>query len=128
MDILLDTCSILWFLKGDEKMPISSRDIILNAENTIYVSIATVWEVAIKLSIGKLEFDCGIDGFIKGIEDEGFSLLEVSTAHTRVLTTLPYIHRDPFDRMLIAQAMTENIPIMTADSDMLKYDINSIIN
>jgi len=123
MDILLDTCSVLWFLKGDEKMPTSSRDIILNTENTIYVSIASVWEVAIKISIGKLEFDGGIDGFIRGIEDEDFSLLEISTEHTKAVANLPFIHRDPFDRILIAQSMIESIPIMTTDSDILKYDV-----
>jgi len=126
MDILLDTCSVLWFLNGDERMPVSARDIILNADNTIYVSTATVWEVAIKLSIEKLDFNDGIDGFIEALEIEDFSLLEISPKHIRVISGLPFIHRDPFDRMLIAQAMEENIPIMTADSEILKYDISPI--
>lgn len=126
MDILLDTCAVLWFLNGDEKMPVSARDIILNAENTIYVSIATVWEVAIKLSIKKLDFDGGIDGFIEALEIEDFSLLEISPEHIKTVVSLPLIHRDPFDRMVIAQAMRENIPIMTTDSEIQKYDINTI--
>jgi len=126
MEILLDTCSVLWFLNGNEKMPTSARDIILNTENTIYVSIATVWEVAIKLSIEKLDFDGGFDGFIEAIEVEDFTLLEISSKHITEVANLPFIHRDPFDRMLIAQAMTENIPIMTIDSEILKYDIETI--
>ena len=126
MDILLDTCSVLWFLNGDEKMSDSARDSILCADNTIYVRIATVWEVAIKLSINKLDFNDGIDGFIEALEAEDFTLLEISPKHVRAVAGLPFIHRDPFDRMLIAQAMEENIPIMTTDSEILKYDISPI--
>jgi len=126
MDILLDTCSVLWFLNGDEKMSTSAREIVLNAENTIYVSIASVWEVAIKLSVGKLDFNNGIDGFINALEVEDFVLLDISPIHVRGVANLPFIHRDPFDRMLIAQAMEENIPIMTTDSEILKYNISTI--
>jgi len=71
MNILLDTCSVLWFLNGDDKIPASARDIVLNARNTIFVSIATTWEVAIKMSIGKLHFDGGIDGCGKRPQDYG---------------------------------------------------------
>jgi len=126
MNILLDTCSVLWFLAGDEKMSMHSRDIILNTENTIYVSIATIWEVAIKLSINKLSFNGGINGFVEALNVEDFSLLEISAEHTKAVASLPFIHRDPFDRMLIAQVMTEGMPIMTTDSEILKYDINPI--
>ena len=128
MDILLDTCSVLQFLNGEEKMPTATRNIILNTENTIYVSIATVWEVAIKLSIEKLDFDGGIDGFINALDDENFSLLEISKQHVTAVASLLFIHRDPFDRMLVAQAMVEKIPIMTTDSEILKYDISHIWN
>ena len=126
MDILLDTCSVLWFLNGDEKMPISAREIILNTENTIYVSVASLWEVAIKLSIEKLDFNNGIDGFIEALEVEDFLLLDITPAHITAVASLPFIHRDPFDRMLIAQAMEENMPIMTVDAEILKYDISHI--
>ena len=126
MDILLDTCSVLWFLNGDEKMSATAREIILNAENTIYVSIATVWEAAIKLSIGKLDFSDGIDGFIEALENEDFSLLEISPEHIKTVASLPFVHRDRFDRMLIPQAIEENVPIMTTDSEILRYDISTL--
>ena len=126
MDILLDTCSALWYFNGDESMPQSTREIILNADNVIYVSIATVWEVAIKIGINKLSFDGNIEGFIEAIEDEDFSLLDITTKHIKEVIDLPFIHRDPFDRMLVAQAVTEEIPIMTTDSEILKYNIDSI--
>jgi len=126
MDILLDTCSALWYFNGDERMRQSSRELILNADNTIYVSIATVWEAAIKISINKLSFDGGIDGFIEAIEDESFLLLDITTKHIKLVKDLPFIHHDPFDRILVAQAIIEEIPIMTTDSEMVKYNIRSI--
>ena len=126
MDILLDTHAAWWFLNGNEKMPQDTRETIINSENTIYVSIASIWEVAIKMSIGKLNFDSGIDGFIEAIEDEGFSLMDITTGHIKTVKDLPFIHRDPFDRMLVAQAIVEELPIMTTDSEIVKYDINSV--
>jgi PIN domain nuclease of toxin-antitoxin system len=126
MDILLDTCSALWFLIGDEKMPVPTRNIICTPENKIYVSIATVWEVAIKISINKLDFDGGINGFIDAIDENGFTFLSIDTEHTKLVANLPYIHRDPFDRMLVAQAKTNNITIMTTDAEIIKYDITSV--
>ncbi|MCL2361872.1 MAG: type II toxin-antitoxin system VapC family toxin [Defluviitaleaceae bacterium] len=126
MDILLDTHAVWWFLKGNDKMPSSVRNTIQNTENVIHVSVATIWEVAIKMSIGKLEFDGDIDGFIEAIEKEDFSLLNISPEHIKAVVSLPFIHRDPFDRMLIAQAMVEDIPIMTIDTNIVKYNIYPI--
>jgi len=126
MDILLDTCSALWFLIGDEKMSMSARDIICDAENKVYVSIASVWEVAIKISINKLDFDSGINGFINAIEDNGFLLLIIDTNDTKAVANLPFVHRDPFDRMLIAQAITHNMTIMTTDTEIVKYNVSYI--
>ena len=126
MDILLDTHAAWWFLNGDDKMPKKVKETNLNEDNTIYISIATIWEVAIKMSIRKLNFDGGIDGFIEAVEENDFSLLEVGVEHVKAITDLPFIHRDPFDRLLIAQAKTEDIPIMTTDANMLKYDITPI--
>ena len=126
MDILLDTCSVLWYLNGNDEMPQFARETILTSENTIFVSVATIWEVAIKMSIGKLNFDGGIDGFVEAIEDEGFLLLDIAAKHIKALNDLPFIHRDPFDRMLVAQSIIEGLPIMTSDSDMVKYNISHV--
>ena len=126
MDILLDTHSVLWFLIGSDKMPDATKEIFFDARNRIYVSIATLWEVSIKISIGKLSFDGGIDGFIDAIEDNGFLLLDISAVHTKTAADLPFIHRDPFDRMLVAQAIAEGMYLMTTDSNNLKYDITPI--
>ncbi|MCL2420990.1 MAG: type II toxin-antitoxin system VapC family toxin [Defluviitaleaceae bacterium] len=126
MNILLDTHAIWWFLNGNEKLPKTAKEAIVNMDNTIFISMATIWEVAIKMSIGKLEFDGGIDGFIKAIVDNDFMLLEIDVEHIKATVDLPLIHRDPFDRMIIAQAMVEDVPVMTTDENVLKYDITVI--
>jgi len=126
MDILLDTHTVLWFFEADERLSETAIETICDVENNKYVSIATLWEVAIKYSIGKLKIDGGFESFIDNIHENGFILLEVTPGHITEVANLPFIHRDPFDRMLIAQAMIENIPIMTSDSEILKYGIRSI--
>jgi len=126
MNVLLDIHSVLWFFEDDEKLSKSAIEVICNNENNKFVSIATIWETAIKYSIGKLKLDGGIDGFIESIDDNGFLLLEISPEHTKAVTQLPFIHRDPFDRMLIAQAIIEDMTIMTVDENVIKYEINSI--
>ena len=126
MDILLDTHAVLWFFEDDARLSKTAIEAICNPDNQIYVSIATLWEVAIKLSIGKLTLDGGIEDFIESIDENGFSLLEVSTGHIKTVVELPFHHRDPFDRILVAQAIVEEMAVITTDTDVVKYDINSI--
>ena len=126
MKILLDTHAVLWFFDDDERLSKSAIEAIYNPENKKYVSIATVWESAIKYSLGKLKLGGGIENFIEVIYENGFTLLEVDTEHIKVVTNLPFIHRDPFDRMIIAQAIVENMTIMTSDANVLKYDITHV--
>ena len=126
MDILLDTHALWWLLEGNDKIPKTVIETIHDTEIVTYVSIASVWEVAIKISIGKLNFDGGIERFIETIEDNDFSLLKISPEHIKTIVELPFIHRDPFDRMLIAQAMVEEMPIITTDTNIIKYDIKAV--
>ena len=107
-------------------MPISAREAIENLENMIYVSIASLWEFAIKLKTGKLKFDGGLDGFMDAIFMNEFALLEVEPEHIRATMDLPLIHRDPFDRMLIAQAVVEDMAIMTIDENILTYGVEIV--
>ena len=99
---------------------------IYNLDNMIYVSIASIWEVAIKLSTGKLSLEGGLESFIEAIYKNDFDLLEISLNHVKAVKDLPFIHRDPFDRILIAQAIVEDMAIMTIDENVLKYNIISI--
>ena len=126
MNILLDTHAALWFFENDDRLSKSALDAIYNLENMIYVSMASLWEIAVKISIGKLKFDGGIDGFIEAIHKNEFCLLEISPEHIKMIMDLPLIHRDPFDRMLIAQAAVEDMAIMTLDANIMKYDVRSI--
>jgi len=126
MDIILDTHAVIWFFEGDKRLSKTALDAIYNLDNNIYVSIASVWEMAIKLSTGKLEFEGGIERFIETIYKNEFVLLDISPAHIVNIIKLPFVHHDPFDRMLIAQASAENMTVMTVDENVLKYDINTI--
>jgi PIN domain nuclease of toxin-antitoxin system len=126
MKIILDSHVVWWFFKANEKLSDSSREIIKSASIPKHVSVATIWEVAIKISIGKLSFENGIHGFINAVNDNGFAILPIEPKHVGEAAVLPYIHRDPFDRMLIAQAIVENMHLMTSDADILKYNVKHI--
>ena len=126
MGILLDTHVAIWFFTDDKRLSKSAKKIIFDLNNMIYISIASLWEIAIKLSAGKLEFDGGIDGFIEAVYMNEFILLEISLEHIKTITVLPFIHRDPFDRIIVAQAIVENMVIITTDDNIAKYDINHI--
>ena len=124
MDIILDTHTLIWFFEDDQRLSKLAIDTIYNIENIIYVSLASVWEVAIKLSIGKLTFNGGIEKFIEAIYENEFKLLDISPRHAKAVAKLPFIHRDPFDRMLIAQAITEDMTVLTLDENIVKYEVN----
>ena len=126
MDILLDTHVILWFFKNDARLSKSAIDAINNPINKKYVSIASIWEAGIKHSLGKLKLTGSFDNFVETIDDNGFLLMEITTEHIKTTMQLPYHHRDPFDRMLIAQSISEGIFLMTDDENVMKYDINPI--
>ena len=126
MNVLLDTHAAIWFFEGSKSLPQTAIDVICNLDNMIYVSIASLWEVAIKLRIDKLTLDDGFDGFVDAIHKNEFALLEIEPAHIKETMSLPHIHRDPFDRMLIAQAKHDDMVIMTIDANIMKYRIKTI--
>jgi len=126
MNVLLDTHAAIWFFEDNKRMSKSATEVIFNLENMIYVSFASLWELAIKLSTGRLEFDNGIEGFIEAIHKNEFVLLEISSEHIKTISKLPLIHRDPFDRMIVAQAIVEDMVIVTIDDNIAKYDISHI--
>jgi len=123
MKLLLDTHVVLWFFSDVEKLSKKAFDAVLNTANEKYFSIVSAWELAIKISLGKMHFDGGIAELLSIVEDNGFVLLPVKAEYVKLVEVLPYIHRDPFDRMLVASAMSENIPIISADINMQQYSI-----
>ena len=126
MDILLDTHAVIWFFEDDERLTYSAKEAIFDLNNMVHISVASLWELAIKLSIGKLEFDGGIDGFMEAADKNEFAFLEISPKHIKTVTALPFIHRDPFDRIIVAQAKVEDMVIVTTDDHIVKYDVNHI--
>jgi PIN domain nuclease of toxin-antitoxin system len=121
MKLLLDTHIILWFLTGDSRISNDMIEIIADKNQIKFISMATLWEVAIKLSTGKLILSEPIGDYIDG---ENIKLLPIKLAHVHQIQSLPFHHRDPFDRMLIAQSMVENLVLVSEDTQFKNYDIN----
>lgn len=127
MTLLLDTHSFLWFITDDTKLSATAKALIGDPNNDIFVSPASHWETAIKVSIGKYPLSAPFETFItQGMVDNGFKDLPIQPKHTAMLTNLPYHHRDPFDRMLVAQAKVESLPIISADAALDAYGITRL--
>ena len=118
MRILLDTHIFLWSINDDPKLSKKGRSIIMDAEET-YVSSASIWEAVIKIKFGKLNIP--IEKLAKSIKESGFLELPITTDHTVAIASLPDYHRDPFDRILIAQALCEPLRLVTADKLLTQY-------
>lgn len=126
MEILLDTHAFIWFINGDDKIPSKPLKIIKNIENRCFVSIVTIWEIAIKYSLGKLELTRNFDDISKIMSKNKFEILPITFEHIRKLIELEYIHRDPFDRIIISQGIVENLKILSKDENFKKYPVNII--
>jgi PIN domain nuclease of toxin-antitoxin system len=124
---LLDTHALLWWLSDDPALSRAARKTIADAKNTLIVSAASAWEIAIKVRLGKLPtaIDLAAD-FSSQIEREGFHLLPISAEHGIRAGLLPGPHKDPFDRMLIAQAQAENVPIVTNETVFETYGVRCL--
>ena len=123
---LLDTHTVIWFLDGDALLSEKARNEIEEEGAVNFVSIASVWEIAIKVSLGKLELKTPFNQINNKLEENGFEILPVTFEDTLLLSGLPFHHRDPFDRILIAQAMTNKMTIISKDKQFLSYAINVI--
>ena len=126
MTVIVDTHVLLWFVAGDKRLTRHARSTIESEENTCYVSLAAWWEVAIKLSLERLRLDEPLDAFIESRIGEGFRSLPVEVEHIAKVATLPFHHRDPFDRLMISQSIEEDMPVVTGDVNFSKYGIRVI--
>ena len=120
---LVDTHALLWWLTDDPALSVAARDAIADPASEPFVSTASVWEIAIKRSLGKLKAP---DDLPARITDEGFLWLPVSSEHVWRVLELPPHHRDPFDRLLVAQAQLERMPIISADARFDDYDVEVV--
>ena len=127
MKLLLDTHIFLWFIMGSSSLSVHARDLIEDVENQKFLSVASLWEIAIKSSLGKLILSGPFDTIIpQQLSLNGFELLNIDVNHTAVVATLPFHHRDPFDRLLIAQAMVEKMPIVSVDAAFDAYPVTRL--
>lgn len=124
MRLLLDTHALLWSMNGDPRLGPEARALVSDPANEVLVSIASLWEIVIKASLGKLEGDIGeIDG---AIDRQGFKRLVITLPHLQTLAGLPTHHRDPFDRLLVAQTQAEGLNFMTDDRHAPLYPVTII--
>jgi len=121
MNLLLDTHVLIWALENSPTLSANARDAIVDGNNMVFVSAASAWEISIKKAIGKLEAP---DNLLEEIELHRFTPLNMNFDHARRAGTLPDIHKDPFDRMLIAQAQIERLILVTRDDSIPRYDVN----
>ncbi len=124
---LLDTHTFIWWVENSPKLSPVANKTISNLESECYLSLVSAWEMAIKISLGKLKLATSFKKFITGnIAANDFRILPIDFNHINRIDSLPFHHRDPFDRLLIAQAMTEKIPIISADITLGAYNIERV--
>ncbi len=124
MRLLLDTHTFLWFVLNDPKLSSAANAQVEDSGNEILISPASYWEIAIKVGLRKLALSASYDDFMhRGIVGNNFEILHVEPSHTSILTTLPLHHRDPFDRLIVAQAMCEGIAIVSGDEALDQYGV-----
>jgi len=122
--VLLDTHALLWWLSDSEKLGPAAREIIADPAHDILISVVSLWEISIKIRIGKLDAD--LNEITDAFPAEGFTLLQIIPEHLKVLMGLPMHHRDPFDHLLMAQALREQASFLSGDSQMDHYPIERI--
>jgi PIN domain nuclease of toxin-antitoxin system len=123
MRLLVDAQPLIWHRAGDPRLPEKVRQALADEDNELFISEATWWEICVKLSLKKLELTGGVDGLREEWIGRGAAeALPIEWRHTRRLVDLPFVHRDPFDRLLVAQALTENLTIVGGDSSFCGYN------
>jgi PIN domain nuclease of toxin-antitoxin system len=124
MRLLLDTHALLWWLSDDGRLGPQARALIEDPANDVLVSVVSLWEIAVKVRIGKLQ--ANLREIVESVGREGFSPLDISMSHLLTLVGLPKHHRDPFDHLLIAQAITESAALVSEDRNAPRYDVRLV--
>ncbi len=123
MKLLLDTHIILWWMADDPRLKKDVRDLISSPENVVFVSAVTIWEIEIKKRLGKLSIP---DNWFGVLKMDAMKALRITWEHAHGISGLPDFHRDPFDRLLVAQASLEGLTLVTHDKNILKYDVATL--
>lgn len=124
--ILLDTHSLLWYFQDDERLSATVADLLENSENELYVSIVSLWEIAIKINIGKLQLECSFSAFLSILEQYNIDILPITLTDLKSYLQLPLYHRDPFDRILVTQTVNNNLILLSRDSAFDNYSIQRL--
>lgn len=124
MKLLLDTHALIWWLGDDDRLGPKARALIADPWNDVMVSVVSFWEIVVKVRVGKLE--ANIKDVINACDRDGFTKLDIGAVHLRQLTALPMHHRDPFDHLLIAQAISEDATLITSDGHAFRYPVQSV--
>ncbi|OPY04723.1 MAG: PIN domain protein [Syntrophorhabdus sp. PtaB.Bin184] len=127
MRLILDTHAFLWWIVDGPQLSSRVRDVVKNPANELFLSVASAWEIAIKVNLGRLRLPDRPDRFIPGqLMKNAIEPLPVEMSHALYVSRLPAIHRDPFDRIIIAQSILEKMPVVTRDTDIAKYKIKTL--
>ena len=123
MKYILDTHTLIWFLQGNEALSNVAKSIIEETDSQKYVSIASIWEISIKVSLEKLRLAKSLEDFLFDLSQTKIAILPIKLSHTLRLSKLEFLHRDPFDRLIIAQSIEENMDVLTQDTKFPAYNI-----
>jgi PIN domain nuclease of toxin-antitoxin system len=127
LKLLLDTHAFLWFVLDDPKLSATARQVIESGANETCISLASFWEIAIKVSLGRYRLNAAFEAFwTAAIQQNDVTVLPVEVGHVAPLVSMPFHHKDPFDRLLIAQAMAEQIPLVSVDPRLDAYGVSRL--
>ena len=126
MKYLLDTHTLIWLSERSPKLSMRTKELFVDRKNSIYVCSASLWEIAIKVRLGKLKLRSTFRELLNHVENSDFEMLQIENDYLEKLSVLPFIHRDPFDRLLIATALSEGLTIITTDDNIQRYDVPCI--
>jgi len=126
MNYLADTHTLIWYLEGNPKLSEKAENTIKDDNNNVYVSVVSFWEMAIKSSVGKLKLPESLHSIIQKTKNFDIDILQLHTDYILKIETLPFHHKDPFDRMIITTAITEQLPIISIDEKFDKYKVERI--
>lgn len=127
MRLILDTHTFLWYIFGDSQLSAAATALLQDPANEKFLSLASPWEIGIKVSTGKLTLSRPLEAYFEEqMQLNSITMLSITLAHIACVSTLPFHHRDPFDRMLIAQSLTDNIPVLSADVAFDAYGVTRL--
>jgi len=124
MNYLLDTHALIWYFEDSTNMPVRIAKLIDNPAHHKFICVASLWEIAIKSNIGKLDMRLSFDELLDVISNSELTILPIESGYLKGLSKLPFIHKDPFDRLIIATALLEGLTIITVDENVQQYDVS----